>query len=376
MRKKTSIKEPIRLRKSKLKGGGYSLYLDTYQQGRRSFEFLKLYLIPERTAMDKERNRTTLIQAEGIKAKRIIELQSGKYGAVQNCKLNRIKLSDYIRQIAEKKNGTKSHGTKGIYLQTASTIESYGDIYLHLADRQYFEGFCDYLRTCKANGRVISINTQKTKLSKVKAAMERAFKDGLIMQNTAKLIRDEYKPKGDTAERCYLTIGEIKSLAATECKLGTIKRAFLFSCFCGLRLSDIRALTWGDIHDTSEDGKQVEVRQQKTKRNVFIPLSDNAQKWLPKRPATATAEDKVFRLLPTRQHIGRVLLKWAAAAGIDKHVSFHVSRHTCATLLLTYGADIYTTSKILGHARIDTTTIYAKVIDKKRQEAVNLIPSI
>ena len=63
------------------------------------------------------------------------------------------------------------------------------------------------------------------------------------------------------------------------------------------------------------------------------------------------------------------------AAGISKHVTYHVSRHTFATMELTMGADLYTTSKLLGHTEVRTTQIYAKIINKKKDEAVSLLDS-
>ena len=57
-------------------------------------------------------------------------------------------------------------------------------------------------------------------------------------------------------------------------------------------------------------------------------------------------------------------------------VLFHLSRHTFATMMLTLGADLYTTSKLLGHTQVKTTQIYAKIVDKKKDEAVNLVNEI
>ena len=76
----TQIKEPVRIRKKKLANQNFSLYLDIYYQGKRKYEFLKLYLIPEKTKDDKQKNKQTLLLANAIKANRIVELQSGKYG--------------------------------------------------------------------------------------------------------------------------------------------------------------------------------------------------------------------------------------------------------------------------------------------------------
>lgn len=55
---------------------------------------------------------------------------------------------------------------------------------------------------------------------------------------------------------------------------------------------------------------------------------------------------------------------------------FHISRHTHATMMLTLGADLYTVSKLLGHKNIATTQIYAKIVDKKKEEAIGLIPNL
>ena len=63
-------------------------------------------------------------------------------------------------------------------------------------------------------------------------------------------------------------------------------------------------------------------------------------------------------------------------ADIKKHISFHCSRHTFATMMLTLGVDIYTTSKLLGHSNVSTTQIYSKIVDEKKVEAVNKVNNL
>ena len=84
------------------------------------------------------------------------------------------------------------------------------------------------------------------------------------------------------------------------------------------------------------------------------------------------AEDHVFDL-PSPTMINVLLKPGAKAAGIDKRFSFHTARHTFATMMLTLGADLYTTSKLLGHADVKMTQVYAKIISQKKDDAVNLV---
>ena len=76
----TKAKEPIRMRFKEIANGNQSIYLDFYTGGKRQYEFLKLYLILERTAADKETNRQTMATANAVKAQRIVELQNAAHG--------------------------------------------------------------------------------------------------------------------------------------------------------------------------------------------------------------------------------------------------------------------------------------------------------
>ena len=80
--------------------------------------------------------------------------------------------------------------------------------------------------------------------------------------------------------------------------------------------------------------------------------------------------------IPKKSHANVILKEWSRDAGIKKHLTYHVSRHSFATMSLTLGVDLYTVSKLLGHKQISATQVYAKIIDKKKEEAINSLPNI
>lgn len=379
MAKKTlKAKEPIRLREKQLSNGNKSLYLDIYRNGKREYEFLKLYLIPE-TAGDltaKERNKQTIIQANAIKAQRIIELTNDEAG-IKNTNRAKILLSDWLDHFKQIKEN-KSQGLKNQIEFTKYLLSQYkGDkVKLCDVDKAFCEGFLNYIMNVhisKQTNEHISKFTASNYYLRFNCALNFAVRSEVIPQNPMLLVEKDYKPQPPESQRVYLTIDEVKRLVNTECKKEVYKRAFLFSCFCGLRISDIERLKWCDL--SNENGQiRADIRQKKTDEPLYLPLSANAVKWLPER-GNAADTDNVFHGLcgGVASHIVK---DWAKGAGITKNVKFHTARHTFATMLLTKGADLYTTSKLLGHKDISTTQIYAKIIDQKKTDAVNLLNDV
>ena len=112
----------------------------------------------------------------------------------------------------------------------------------------------------------------------------------------------------------------------------------------------------------------------KTHNTVVVPLSKEAMKWMPEREE---GNDVVFHDLKITSTTVEVLLKeWTEEAGIQKHITFHCSRHTAATMLLTLGANLYVVSKILGHRSIKMTEVYAKIVDKTKVDTMNLVNNL
>ena len=386
------LKEPVRIRFKQLSNGNQSIYLEyytgdvirkeNYVGGKRKYEFLKLYLIPERTREDKAKNEATLALAKAIQSKRIVEVQNDAHG-FQNTNKSRVNLLDYLENIGKQSAEQGSRNYARTVLNTVRALKLFRGDYIAFrdVDKEFLSEFTDYLRqmpkaskygVLKAGGR-LSNNSVVSYYGTLRTAINRAYKEGIITVNPTKEFDFASKVRQEPSRREYLTLDELKTLINTECRHEIVKRAFLFSCLCGLRVSDIRNLRWCDLQ-RSGGRVRIEITMQKTKEPLYLPISDEALKWLPER-GEANDSDFIFPLT----HEGTVndtLQHWAKVAGITKHISFHVARHTHATMMLTLGADLYTVSKLLGHKNIATTQIYAKIVDKKKEEAIGLIPNL
>lgn len=386
------LKEPVRIRFKQLSNGNQSIYLDyytgdvirkeNYVGGKRKYEFLKLYLIPERTREDKAKNEATLALAKAIQSRRIVEVQNDAHG-FQNTNKSRVNLLDYLENIGKQSAEQGSRNYARTVLNTVRALRLFRGDYIAFrdVDKEFLSEFTDYLRqmpkaskygVLKTGGR-LSNNSVVSYYGTLRTAINRAYKEGIITVNPTKEFDFASKVRQEPSRREYLTLDELKTLINTECRHEIVKRAFLFSCLCGLRVSDIRKLRWCDLQ-RSGGRVRIEITMQKTKEPLYLPISDEALKWLPER-GEANGSDFIFPLT----HEGTVndtLQHWAKVAGITKHISFHVSRHTHATMMLTLGADLYTVSKLLGHKNIATTQIYAKIVDKKKEEAIGLIPNL
>lgn len=372
----TQAKEPIRLRTKKLSNGNLSLYLDFYRDGKREYEFLKLYLVPEKTKADKIKNEETLRTANAIKAQKIVALQNEEHGFIV-CSKSKIKFIDFMVAQAENYEERGSYAYAQSIRNSIYHLRKYkGDaVTLRQVDKAYLLGYIDFLNTTGGKyNKSLSDAAKALYFDVVVIALNKAVKDEIIPTNPAHKINYKDRPQQGEATKQYLTFEEVKALVATPCKYEVLKQAFLFACFCGLRYSDIKGLEWGKIQKIKSGEMQVEIKQQKTGEPLYLPLSANALQWLPER-GTDKDSDKVFAL-PHVSTVEKFLPIWAKDAGINKHITFHVSRHTNATLMLSFGADIYTVSKLLGHTNVKTTQIYAKIVDENKRKAVNLIPEI
>lgn len=379
MKNQVVCKEPVRIRFKKLANGNKSIYLDVYKNGERHYEFLKRYLLPD-TKENKETNREMLEFANAVKAKTIVELQNGDYG-FKSSRKNKTNLIQYIYQLADEQ--LLKTGNKRSYYYTLHSLAIHLEAYkgkktiLQNVDERFIREFIAFLKNAenlnykdsneKMKINILSKNTQHNLFKKLAWVLSKALKQNIISVNPINKLEISDKPKEEDSEREYLTVDEIKTLMHTDCNDDMIKKAFLFCCLVGLRYSDVSKMTWADFKK-GNDGKTIlSIRITKTKKIENFPISEEAMKWLPDK---IDNKDLVFHL-PKNDNANKKLENWIRSAKITKRITFHCSRHTAATLTLSLGVPIETVSKLLGHTKISTTEIYAKILASNERKAVD-----
>lgn len=376
MARKTSAKntkEPVRLREKELANGVRSLYLDIYVNGKRSYEFLKLYLIPETNPQAKVQNENTMRAANTIKLNRILEITNNKAGLKNTSIRAKMLLKDWMETFrqAQEQKGVKDqkliHNT--VHALTAYNI----NVAMRDVNRDYIIGLTNFLRNDyrSPRGKKLKDYSVINYLGCLRNALNMAVREDVIADNPIMKLSAQDKVKAPESQREYLTIEEVQKLEETDSPYPHIKQAFLFACYTGLRCSDVRSITWGKI---VKDGEKYRLHTVmfKTKRPFYIPLSKKAMQWMPER-GDKTDDELIFENIPVQVNTKLYLQPWLDKAGITKPITFHCSRHTFGTMMLTLGADIYTTSKLMGHTKVEVTQIYAKIINKKKDDAVSLI---
>ncbi len=278
----------------------------------------------------------------------------------------------YFEELKEKRHRNSSKSIQVNWNRELALLKLYTDgkpLLFGCIDLNLIEDYKDYLINAPQGGSktgTISANTASTYFSIFKAGLHQAFIDGYLTIDLAAKVKNIYY---EECQREYLTQEELNQLAATPCDNEILKRAALFSALTGLRHSDIKQLKWRDIVKDKEH-YQLHFTQQKTKGVEYMPISDQACSLCGER---GDADRLVFEGLQDPSWINRPVKRWIEASGITKHITFHCFRHTYATLQLTNGTDIYTVSKMLGHKKVTTTQIYAKIVDAKKDAAADAI---
>ena len=286
-----------------------SYLLDTLECGDFSFATACLLANRKYGKNTRRQNEITMAAANAIKSKRIIELTSGEAGIVNHT--DKVYLLDWMQTYLEYQEKRDKKGIGQIKAVTHILKEYAGERFLlDRVDLAFCQGYIDYmLTTFRPKGKPIAASTRNTYYQIFNGALNTAVRAKRLLRNPFNEMEKSEKPKMPESVRSYMTIEEVRALIATPVQDGRVKNAYLFSCFCGLRISDIVGLKWKNVF--VDNGQyRLAVAMQKTKEPIYLPLSNEALKWMPEREDKA-ADDHVFSL---PSNINQYLKPWAEAA--------------------------------------------------------------
>lgn len=258
------------------------------------------------------------------------------------------------------KQTTKNHYTNIAKLKEWKPKMMFSEITPDLIDQ-----YRRYLKVKKHN----DINTIHTSLKIWKAHLNIAIKKGVIRKNPF----DEVKLTTAAPDRVYLTREELtvmwnayKAKNMTDDKTKVL-RHFLFMCYTGIRISDLKSMLKDEVHD----GRlifQAEKTKNIKKKYIRIPLNSYALQLI-KDENSAT--DKLFNTI-SEQKLNKYIKQIATKLGIDKQLSNHSGRHTFATLYLEMTNDLAGLQALLGHSNIQDTMIYVHVTEANTMKQMNI----
>ncbi|MFD0798500.1 site-specific integrase [Maribacter chungangensis] len=245
------------------------------------------------------------------------------------------------------------------------------DMYLQDLDYSFVLGFESFLRSYKPShyqGR-IGNNAVMKHIQRLRRMVTLAYHIEWIQRDPFV----KFKAKMEKKEREFLTKRELEKIETLKTpieRLAVVKDLFIFSCYTGISYGDIMDLTKKSIVRGIDDNRWLMANRNKTGTPFKIPLLPTAESLIQKYENHHRTQFN-GKLLPTisNQRLNSYLKEIADLCGIQKNLTFHMARHTFATTVtLTNGVPIETVSKLLGHTKLATTQIYARVIERKLSE--------
>ena len=257
-------------------------------------------------------------------------------------------------------------------------IENKGvqDISIDTITESLFEEYRFFLK--KQGFAAATINRYLCWLSRL---MFRAVSQRIIRCNPFENAKYE---KEDRKIR-FLQKGEVMKLMAMKMndrEAEQVRLMFVFSCFTGMAISDIENLKYKHIQTAADGQRYIRKERQKTKVEFIVPLHPIAEAIIShcrneqeRNEEHLTVKEKgdslVFQPHCSRSVMGKNLSIVGKACGIRQRLSYHMARHTFGTMCLSAGIPIESIAKMMGHASISSTQIYAQVTDKKISEYID-----
>ena len=348
----------VTLRKRSNGDGSTSLILDIYQNGKRSYEFLKeLKLYKPANPIDRQANKDKLDQARRIAIKMAQELTATDYFMVTDTGKKTI-VTEWMQKYVDSYKKKDKRNMQGVLNRFDSFLKEDKEL-LNLTFGKLTEtiiiDFQDYLRHHSTGEGASSY------FSRFKKMVKQAYRQNLLIRNPAAEVRTV---AGSAKKKDTLTLKEIQTLANTETESKEVKRAFLFSCLTGLRWVEVKSLKWADVNISN---KYCDVFQGKGEKYKRVSLNETALSLIGK---TGKPAGSVFSL-PTANGANKSLKAWVTRAGIQKKITWHNARHSFGTNLIYSGADLSTARDLLGHSTFKHTQRYVTAANELKERATD-----
>jgi integrase len=342
----------IKIRYRKNPSDVYGLYLDYWDGHTRFRENLKIYLSGKSKDLNSDKNKLRLAQA--IRNKKELQLIENNTGIAFSSSKVVVNFIEFFKNFSKTKKDTNYRISHDHFRKF------YKNDFIDIIKINYeiSERFMNYLLSLE-----FTRYTAQHYFAAYKATLNYAVKLRKIEYNPAITLTIKYERR--SIER--LTFEELQTLKSTDCPYKDLKNGFLFSCFTGLRISDIRNLKFSNIK-----GDRVQIIQKKTNTEADIKMNETAIKILMAQRKAKV--DKFIFHIPHGGKTSKRLKEWILAAGIEKKITFHCSRHTFGCLLVENGADVFTIKQIMTHKDIRTTLQYVEKVDTTKDKAMDKLP--
>ena len=385
-------------RKAKRKDGKSPIYARITVNGQRAELSLQENVRPEFWFSDAGRVNTRIsgalrindnlskVHSELLECRKALS-REGKYITAQSIKARYLGTDKTLSTLVELINYHKKFelkklekGTAKNYASTEKYLQRFvkekfktTDVNLGQINYAFVLSFENYLRTCKPliKSHPLGNNGIMKHMERFKKMTTIACKLDCIKQNPFAF----FNAKFTSFDRQYLTIEELKKVEELELNdvgLQRVRDCFVFACYTGLSYVDVKVLRPEQIVIGIDGGEWIFTKREKSKTAVKIPLLAKAKKILLNYSETNYGVERDL-ILPvySNQKCNAYLKKIITKCEIDKKISFHAARHTFATsVTLANGVPLETVSKLLGHRRLSTTQIYARVMEKKISEDI------
>ncbi|MCE2497003.1 MAG: site-specific integrase [Flavobacteriales bacterium] len=332
-----------------LPSGKVSFYLHYSQAGRQIRKRLDLPKYKQGTKGYKESKN----KAERVAAKIQEHLISENYDLAQ--KPSEIGFFEFLEHYRQDYEGRDYRKIDGLKKHLRSILNE--SLPLFRLDEAKCKKIAKHLE------RNLATETARNYFSTLKKVLDEAIDSDYLRSNPARRIY--IKGESDHIKKEVLSRKDLKLLIESPCGNPQAKRAFLFGCFTGITLSEIKALTYSQIKDG-----YLNYSRHKTngRQHVRVPLNKYALEIM---GSHGKPDQLVFPGLPSTNGTNKVIKTWVRRAGIEKHITFYCSRHTFGTLQAENGVNQSVIASNLGHTSTKHTDKYVRATDSAKLNAVD-----